>query len=57
MFYGNVHLVVVLGTEHVCYLPGLSEGKYDFSWLDRIVDYARAKGLNILLETDYGNPI
>ena len=33
------------------------KGKYDFSWLDRIIDYARAKGLNILLETDYGNPI
>ena len=33
------------------------KGKYDFAWLDRIVDYARAEGLNILLETDYGNPI
>ena len=33
------------------------KGKYDFSWLDKIIDYARAKGLNILLETDYGNPI
>ncbi len=33
------------------------KGKYDFSWLDHIVDYARAQGLNILLETGYGNPI
>lgn len=33
------------------------KGKYDFAWLDRIVDYARAEGLNILLETDYGNPV
>ena len=33
------------------------KGKYDFAWLDRIIDYARAEGLNILLETDYGNPI
>ena len=33
------------------------KGRYDFAWLDKIVDYARAQGLNILLETDYGNPI
>ncbi|MBR4651778.1 MAG: beta-galactosidase [Kiritimatiellae bacterium] len=33
------------------------KGRYDFSWLDRIVDYACSKGLNVLLETDYGNPI
>lgn len=33
------------------------KGKYDFSWLDRIVDYARSQGLNVLLETGYGNPI
>ena len=32
-------------------------GKYDFSWLDDIVDYACTNGLNILLETGYGNPI
>ena len=33
------------------------KGKYDFAWLDRIVDYARAQGLEVLLETDYGNPV
>ena len=33
------------------------KGKYDFAWLDRIVDYANTNGLNVLLETDYGNPI
>ncbi|MBQ7188945.1 MAG: beta-galactosidase [Kiritimatiellae bacterium] len=33
------------------------KGKYDFSWLDRIIDYARGQGVNILLETGYGNPI
>ena len=32
-------------------------GVYDFDWLDRIVDDARRRGLNILLETDYGNPV
>jgi len=33
------------------------KGKYDFAWLDKIIDYAVSQGLNILLETDYGNPI
>jgi len=33
------------------------KGKYDFAWLDTIVDDARGRGLNILLETDYGNPV
>ena len=32
------------------------KGTYDFSWLDTIIDDARGRGLNILLETDYGNP-
>ena len=32
-------------------------GEYQFQWLDTIVDDARARGLNILLETGYGNPI
>ena len=32
-------------------------GKYDFAWLDRIVDFAVTNGLNVLLETDYGNPV
>ena len=34
-----------------------AKGVYDFSWLDRQIDYAVAQGLNVLLETDYGNPI
>ena len=33
------------------------KGVYDFAWLDHLVDYAVAQGLNVLLETDYGNPI
>ncbi|MCX7826050.1 MAG: beta-galactosidase [Verrucomicrobiae bacterium] len=33
------------------------KGRYDFAWLDTIIDDARGRGLNILLETDYGNPI
>ncbi len=33
------------------------KGVYDFAWLDQIIDYSRAQGLDILLETGYGNPI
>lgn len=33
------------------------KGVYDFTWLDTILDDAHGRGLNILLETDYGNPI
>ena len=32
-------------------------GVYDFTWLDHIVDDARARGLAPILETGYGNPI
>ena len=31
-------------------------GIYDFAWLDCIIDDARARGLEIWLETSYGNP-
>ncbi len=33
------------------------KGKYDFRWLDRVIDDARSRGLEIILETSYGNPI
>ena len=33
------------------------KGVYDFAWLDHIVDYAAERGVNVLLETDYGNPV
>ena len=32
-------------------------GKYDWRWLDRVIDDARSRGLEIFLETNYGNPI
>jgi hypothetical protein len=32
-------------------------GLYDFAWLDYIIDDARARGLEIWLETSYGNPM
>lgn len=31
-------------------------GLYDFAWLDHIIDDARSRGLEIWLETSYGNP-
>ena len=33
------------------------KGLYDFAWLDHIIDDARSRGLEVLLETSYGNPI
>jgi len=33
------------------------QGRYDFAWLDKIVDYLRAQGMDVLIETSYGNPI
>ena len=33
------------------------KGVYDFSWLDEPVDFCRAHGIEVLLETSYGNPI
>ncbi len=32
-------------------------GQYDWRWLDRIIDDALGRGLEIFLETNYGNPI
>lgn len=33
------------------------KGKYDWGWLDKIVEDATKRGLEIWLETSYGNPI
>ena len=32
-------------------------GKYDWRWLDQVINDARERGLEIFLETNYGNPI
>lgn len=32
-------------------------GKYDWRWLDRVIEDAIDRGLEIFLETNYGNPI
>ena len=34
-----------------------TQGVYDFAWLDKQVDYLCAQGMDILMETSYGNPI
>lgn len=33
------------------------KGVYDFEWLDKQVNYLTENGLDVLLETSYGNPI
>lgn len=33
------------------------KGIYDFAWLDHIIDDALSRGLQIWLQTSYGNPI
>ena len=33
------------------------KGEYDFAWLDSIVDYLNARGMDVMMETSYGNPI
>ena len=34
-----------------------AQGKYDFAWLDKQIDYCCQQGLEVLLETSYGNSI
>ena len=33
------------------------KGVYDFSWLDKIIDDARSRGLTVWLQTSYGNTV
>ena len=33
------------------------KGKFDFTWLDELVDYCGRNGINPIFETSYGNPI
>ena len=33
------------------------KGRYDFRWLDEIVDWANAHGHSCMIQTSYGNPI
>ncbi len=33
------------------------KGKFDFTWLDEVVDYCEKNGISPIFETSYGNPI
>ncbi|MBI5821148.1 MAG: beta-galactosidase [Verrucomicrobia bacterium] len=49
-----------LGIRHIRLQGGWNrtekqKGVYDFAWLDRIVDDAHTRGLDVCLETSYGN--
>ena len=33
------------------------KGKYDFKWLDEVVDYCEPRGIKVWMELSYGNPI
>ena len=55
------HVIEPLGIKTIRLQAGWAKtektpGTLDFAWLDEIVDYAVGHGINVLLETDYGNP-
>ncbi|MBR3086736.1 MAG: beta-galactosidase [Kiritimatiellae bacterium] len=61
-FWEYCEFVEPLGIQTVRLQAGWAKcekvpGAFDFKWLDDIVDYLRAKGLDIILETSYGNPV
>ncbi len=61
-FWEYCDLIGPLGIKTVRLQAGWAKceprpGAFDFAWLDKIVDYLRAKGLEVILETSYGNPI
>jgi len=33
------------------------KGKYDFGWIDEVVDYCKPRGIVVWMELSYGNPI
>ncbi|HYW78755.1 MAG TPA: beta-galactosidase [Thermoguttaceae bacterium] len=54
--------LVPLGIGRVRFQGGWAKteqvrGVYDFAWLDRLIDDATSRGLNVWLETSYGNPL
>lgn len=61
-FWEYCDLIEPLGIKTVRLQAGWAKceprpGAFDFAWLDKIVDYLRARDLDIILETSYGNPI
>ena len=54
--------IVPLGMKEIRLMAGWAKcerekGVFDFAWLDRCVDWARAHGVNVYLDISYGNPI
>jgi len=61
-FWEYCEFVEPLGIQTVRLQAGWAKcekvpGAFDFQWLDDIVDYLRAQGLGVILETSYGNPV
>ncbi len=61
-FWEYCHLIEPLGIKTVRLQAGWAKcepkpGEFNFGWLDRIIDYLKANGLDVILETSYGNPI
>lgn len=56
------HFIAPLGIKTVRLQAGWAKsekvrGQYDLAWLDKVVDYLISQGINVLMETSYGNPI
>ena len=61
-FWEYCALVEPLGIKTVRLQAGWAKcepkpGAFNFGWLDKIVDYLRGQGLEVILETSYGNTI
>jgi len=61
-FWEYCDLIEPLGIKTVRLQAGWAKcepkpGEFNFGWLDKIIDYLKAQGLDVILETSYGNPI
>lgn len=61
-FWEYCHLIEPLGIKTVRLQAGWAKcepkpGEFNFGWLDKIIDYLKSKGLEVILETSYGNTI
>jgi len=61
-FWEYCDLVEPLGIKTVRLQAGWAKcepkpGAFNFGWLDKIVDYLKGQGLEVILETSYGNTI
>ena len=61
-FWEYCDLIEPLGIKTVRLQAGWAKcepkpGEFNFGWLDKIVDYLKGQGLEVILETSYGNTI